>query len=57
MDNYCVGHHAYHELHLLSKGLLPPLNQIKEEKKELMDALEYYVFEGVNILSFPLEEI
>ena len=51
MDNYCVSHHAYHELHLLSKGFLPPLNQI-EEKKELMDALEYYVFERVIILCF-----
>ena len=35
MDTYSVPYPAYHELHLLSKGFLPALNYIKDQKKEL----------------------
>ena len=47
MDTHCVSHPAYHEMHMPSKGFLPPLTLVKEQKEELSNKLDYYVVDGV----------
>ena len=42
IDTYSVATPAYHELHILSKGFLPALNCIKDQKKELSEKLDHY---------------
>ena len=54
MDTHCVAHPAYHELHMLSKGFLPPLNLLKQQKDELKTKLDYYVVDGVRIVKIEL---
>ena len=49
MDLHTIAYAAYHEMHLLSLGILPPLNQIKEQKKEMSEKLNFYIVPGVNI--------
>ena len=49
MDTYSVPYPAYHELHILSKGFLPALNYIKDQKKELSNKLDHYLVDGVSI--------
>ena len=48
MDSHTVSCPAYHELHILSDGVLPPLNQIKSQKKEMTEKLNFYVVPGVS---------
>ena len=49
MDTYSVPYPAYHELHMLSKGFLPALNYIKQQKKELSTKLDHYLVDGVSL--------
>ena len=51
MDIHSIGHHAYHELHMLSKGILPAMNYIKQEKEELRNKLDHYLIDGVSTIS------
>ena len=53
MDAHNIAYPAYHELHLLSQGVLPPLNQIKVQKKEMEDKLQYYIVPGVSCKIIP----
>ena len=55
MDLHRIPHPAYHEMHLLSLGILPPLNQIKEQKKEMTDMLTFYMIPGV-LLKFSFHK-
>ena len=48
MDTYSVPYPAFHELHMLSKGFLPALNYIKDQKKELSTKLDHYLVDGVS---------
>ena len=48
MDLHTIAYPGYHELHMLSHGILPPLNQIKQQKKEMSEHLNFYVVPGVS---------
>ena len=48
MDLHTIAYPGYHELHMLSHGILPPLNQIKQQKKEMSEQLSFYVVPGVS---------
>ena len=49
MDSQNIASPAYHELHVLSRGVLPPLNKIKEQKKEMGEKLNFYIVPGVSV--------
>ena len=57
MDTYSVPYPAYHEMHLLSKGFLPALNYIKDQKKELSNKLDHYLVDGVSLNTVPYRSI
>ena len=48
MDKFRISHQAYHELYMHSRGQLPPISQIKTEKKRMSEVIPYYMHPDVS---------
>ena len=51
LDSYHISHDAYSELRLSSRSILPPLHQIKIEKKRMSTKINYYKCGTVSLLA------
>ena len=49
MDTFRISNEGYHELRMVSKGQLPPIGQIRKEKKIMSQQLPYIKHPKVNI--------
>ena len=49
LDTFRISHEAYHEIRMVSKGHLPPINKLRKEKKIMSEELPYVKIENVSL--------